>query len=405
MAIDKDSYLQSKRLAFLLGAGISQQAGVPSTYEITCRMLLGENVIRATDATYYIQTPSNAVSTHEYLSRILPFLAMLQAQVARYYANWPGRQPNFEDLAYLANQIRDSELDEFDNPALLPLFDLLRRDLVSLLARRNNDKADWDIQKLADETANYIKDVEWRLLQQHQEKTDDQRLNYLKVFSDATRDTKWQGIDIFTVNHDTLLERHFNQQQLTFADGFGNQVGDVHFWEPHLFDDLTMRVRLYKLHGSIDWFELRMGNWLRPVRLIPTADCWHINAGQQQNIRAADGRPIMLVGTFDKMLRYTSDLHSELFCRFRTSLSDTERLIVCGYSFRDKGINSQIVEWLNTSNERRLIVVHDDEQKLRQNSRGAINNNWDNWRNSNRLVIIGSRIGQVSWNQIVCSIA
>ena len=53
-------------------------------------------------------------------------------------------------------------------------------------------------------------------------------------------------------------------------------------------------------------------------------------------------RLLLLMGTFNKMLLYTASLWGELHCHFHHSLSRDSALVVCGYGFRDKGINTKI---------------------------------------------------------------
>ena len=52
----------SVRLAFLCGSGISIPAGMPTTGEITSRILAGDGIIRHTDGNYYFGSSPN---THE----------------------------------------------------------------------------------------------------------------------------------------------------------------------------------------------------------------------------------------------------------------------------------------------------------------------------------------------------
>lgn len=53
--------MSCKNICFLLGAGISIPAGLPSTDEITERVLSGNNIRRYSDENYY---PSESVISH-----------------------------------------------------------------------------------------------------------------------------------------------------------------------------------------------------------------------------------------------------------------------------------------------------------------------------------------------------
>ena len=107
----------NSRLLFLLGAGISIPAKLPKTSELTQKILSGVGVVRHTDGIYYLsEEPSSYFLTDEYVPRIRTFLKRLKKEVDSYYKN--SREANYEDIYYLAAQIRDSELGEYDNPAL-----------------------------------------------------------------------------------------------------------------------------------------------------------------------------------------------------------------------------------------------------------------------------------------------
>ena len=54
---------------------------------------------------------------------------------------------------------------------------------------------------------------------------------------------------------------------------------------------------------------------------------------------------MLLVGTFNKVSEYSQGIFRELHYRFRRTLHKADQLVVCGYSFGDKGINSEIIEW------------------------------------------------------------
>jgi hypothetical protein len=86
-----------------------------------------------------------------------------------------------------------------------------------------------------------------------------------------------------------------------------------------------------------------------------------------------------LVGTFNKIADYSQQLFGKLLTSFRTFLSKADRVVVCGYSFGDKGINTALIDWLYSNQNRRLIVVHRYPDVVRAGARGAIANKWDEW--------------------------
>jgi hypothetical protein len=74
---------------------------------------------------------------------------------------------------------------------------------------------------------------------------------YLRYISDA------RPLDVFTVNYDSVMEQFLERNGRTYTDGFELE------WTPRLFDDSPVDVRLYKLHGSVNWFATPFGRVLK----------------------------------------------------------------------------------------------------------------------------------------------
>ena len=79
----------------------------------------------------------------------------------------------------------------------------------------------------------------------------------------------------------------------------------------------------------------------------------------------AMGRPLFLTGTFNKILSYQSGIYADQHYRFHEALMNADALVVIGYGFRDKAINSRIVAWAERPGERRMIVVHPRPGRVR----------------------------------------
>jgi hypothetical protein len=75
-------------------------------------------------------------------------------------------------------------------------------------------------------------------------------------------------------------------------------------------------------------------------------------------------------------------------------------LIVCGYGFGDKGINTYVADWISAPLDRRIIVIHPEPDKLRDTARGAIRNKWDDLKNLGRLQCIPKKIEELSWREV-----
>jgi hypothetical protein len=391
-----------KKIAFLFGSGISIPGGFPTTSDITLRILSGENIIRHTDGTYYF-TEDNIDDLHKFdysVARVCLFLKRLLLEIDHYYLfDFINHYTNYEELYYVINQMHDSELGEFENPVIGAFIEKISIDLVKICHIFSSEASQpWEFSELFGEAENYIRDVVWRMLLH-----EPSHFEYLKNICDACLDDEFQNVDIFTLNHDFLIETALNNFNITYNLGFGNPVNDVCYWHPKLLESFDTKVRLLKLHGSINWFQFPQNEYsFGPVSVgIPTDwDIWHTHNPFGEMQTPAGGRPLFLAGTFNKMLHYTHDIFADLYYHFRRSLKTIDHLIICGYGFADKGINSQIVEWMYQSTKKHIIIIHKEPGGLKMHARGAIKKNWDGWTNNGQFCVIESFIEDISWQEI-----
>ena len=159
--------------------------------------------------------------------------------------------------------------------------------------------------------------------------------SYLDIYYQLIGSIGIDGLDIFTLNHDTLLED--NLKEYPIIDGFetfGNS--GLYKWKPSLFDSPSEKsIRLFKLHGSIDWFWVStlsskgepvefLGETVQSYRRFPffvkvddvsyarNEGHWVINEG---NIETEDGRPSLLTGQDAKLIAYSNSHYVELLRR------------------------------------------------------------------------------------------
>jgi len=377
-----------KNVAFLFGSGISIPALLPKMDEITKKVLSGDGVIRGINGNYYF---GRSAIEDGYVPIVTQFLNRLKNESDQYYARWDDRSVNYEDLYYIASQISDSESEEYDNPAIQPLIDKILPDIDPLL--KGNGyliSEDMELRDLARETTNYIHDIVQCSLAKEPE-----TLDHLAFIKDACLDNDFSSIDIFTLNHDAVLEQFFKAApEIQVTDGFDSAPApQARFWSPTLFEKKDFSVRLFKLHGSVDWYRLRPdeGSRFDDKIGIPQGDIYHSTNALKQRL-ISDARPMFLAGTFNKMLDYTGSIYAELYCWFLRRLNETERLIVCGYGFGDKGINRAIFEWVYASRTRRVIIIHDKPEELKEKARPILRNNWDELEKEGILKSIPQKI-------------
>lgn len=132
-----------------------------------------------------------------------------------------------------------------------------------------------------------------------------------------------------------------------------------------------------------------------------SGDCHHENGKDGKLLTPLDGRPILLAGTSNKIQDYTRGIFHELHCQFRQSIDNADQLLVSGYSFGDKGINSQIINWYYAKRGRRLIIIHPNPENLVKNARNAIRSKWQQWIQNGGIRLICKKLENVKENEFL----
>jgi hypothetical protein len=336
--------MSKKLAAFFLGSGISNASGAPAVHQLT-RATLEGGWEAHTDLRFY---PSSSQSTKE-AERAQEFLRILYAQIAPHLRNRDDRDPNYEDLFDCAVQIVWDETAEVVNPLIAQASQFLREATEHLFRNQHAHIDNNAFASLAERASDLVQWVVFHELAKAK------KLAGLHAISEVARITR--ELDIFTLNHDTLLERELERSRIPYADGFGDRWGDAlrFSWS---WNDAAAGVRLYKLHGSTDWYLFRSK--------APAFDQYGKLRGDPEHCRDENGNrlsllqphPHFLTGTMIKERRYGITVTGECFAEFRERLSRHQTLICCGYGWRDKGINTRINQWLRDRAENKLIILH-----------------------------------------------
>lgn len=349
-----------KDIAFLFGAGVSIPSGIPSTSDITNKVLEGENIYFLTTAQKFIylnQNQGNDPTLDVNLpERIRKLLRILRNYFQDHYS-FMDREINYEDYYNLLEQLYFEEAGEIENP-IVNFF-------ASHLFQTHSDLFEpilnYDKLRLIDLLSFarcYIRFIVAREL--------NKRPSEIKQFRFIRGLINNSGIDriyIFTLNHDLLLERFLSNANLKFSNGFEVNDNGKKVWNKNSYKG---KLNLFKLHGSIDWVITEMSDpYNKNVQMLDSQDC----------LTKTDS-PEILIGSINKYFGYSRKIYFELECLFSEKLEDCDRLIVIGYSFRDKWINGRIIYWLYGATNRKLVVIHKKEEELFISSTGAIYSTW-----------------------------
>jgi len=232
--------------------------------------------MRHTDGNYYFGSPlyAHAGFPDEYIPRVVAFLKRLSVEIEQYYSFDRDRAITYEDLFYVAAQIHDSEMGEYDNPIAQAFIDKIMPDIKPLFVRHKNEtRKQWKLHEIANEATHYIHDIVW-----HSLATEPANLDYLHCVKEVCQNIKLKSVDLFSLNHDIVIEQCFQAWDVKYTEGFGEPINGVRYWSPELFDVPSIKVRLFKLHGSVNWFLFRANavSWRNePVGIPLNGDFWH----------------------------------------------------------------------------------------------------------------------------------
>jgi hypothetical protein len=140
-------------------------------------------------------------------------------------------------------------------------------------------------------------------------------------------------VEIFTPNYDTLIEQALESINVPYFDGF---VGACNaFFDLHTMENDTLPprwTRLWKLHGSINWWRDEKGNVYRSSG----NECSY---AQQMiypsHLKYDQSRRMPYLAMLDRLGKFLSEGQSIL--------------ITCGYSFADQHLNDVIIQRLGAN--------------------------------------------------------
>ena len=301
MVFVKGLALPPNKLVILAGAGLSCGAGLPASVGLAegFKSLL----LSKTGAEDYI----NALrQLHYYLEGAIRF------QKAKLGLD-PAGSINIEELCIAARTLHQRE-----QSSLAPFVSGWHPHLEHLIRSSG----------VQDLLANYIDEL-YRHINTALATPETQQIAFLDRFVEWSR--AFKGLHFFTLNYDTSLEEAVSSscqhtEEVSLIDGFDDHGGA---WKPELLNSDKASFFLYKLHGSLDWFNEPEFGLVCRRKLEP------------ERVQEMEGdRPHLIFGIESKLTGQQPFF--TLTHKFYERLSSASLLLVIGYSFADVHINSLI---------------------------------------------------------------
>ena len=392
-------------VAILLGAGSSIPAGYPSTQKLTDSILSGSDWPTQDDG-----------SDNPNANFVNCLVKMLHNKAQKYQSKYSKQQINYEDLFYLIEQILSSHRGGIENPAIVPFINEIEpfmRNLILSLRQKeavSNMIDDNTIYNyLFSQAHNYI----WHVVNDNLFSVS-KKTSHLSIVQDICK--KSNVTCIATLCHDIHLETFLTEKCVQFTDGFSGSKGDdIRHWENNFSSIGDMPF--LKLHGSVNWYPIypidgdqydKRVSILHPDQYDRTTAEYHWDMilekdSADQKIPLIQERAELLMGTFNKTLRYGRGIFLEIHSHFRSAINKADKMIICGYSFGDQGINFHIRDWYYGKHGRQFVIIHPQPDDLIANAYPGI----QEWLHKNRassIVFIEKYLEKVNSKEILDTI-
>jgi hypothetical protein len=378
------------KTTLIIGSGVSCYSDIPNIQYITEYILTSNEIGRNSDSNYYINGYLG-YSIQDYLNRYVIdsqlALNIIKEIIDRFYTFIKfEHKTNYEDIYYVVRQIYDSIILEYENPAVLGI-------LQELINRGNFDEG--NIESIMKESVRFIESIVWQLIDVSKIKS-----NQFDIVDDLIKHANLNTI--LNLNHDLVLEDWLSSKSILFDDGFQYDNKKVQEWKG--FTNSPGLLKVCKVHGSIDWFDCRIEKpytYDNIVKIPRNFYAEYIHDLDNAIMAPNSGRPYILIGTFNKMLGYLAGVYEILFDQLKSTILESEYIIISGYGFGDKGINARLTNWLFSSQARKMILVHPDRETLISNSRGSFKINIMNFSSKNpKVILLEKKFEDINYDDI-----
>jgi hypothetical protein len=376
------------KAAFFFGSGISLASGAPTVGVISKKLLEGA-WCSFTDAEFYDdecqQNPAGKSSGKAQLAQ--DFINIVKEKIDSHLMSRYGRRANYEDLYSAIHQIIEDEDGVYAHPLIADSVNLIKAASAHLWVGRKGQHT-WISDNLFMALALSARDlIQWVVYRSLIKVSAPKGLDVISAVA-----SKVGGLDIFSLNHDLLIERQLRDACVEFSDGFSEPNGDVVVFDAS-WKKNSKTVNLLKLHGSINWYNCEVRDSLRQknYRVMRVDELPFI--GQKDSsgnlLRKGELTPMFLTGTGIKEQSYGIGFFGDVFSEFRDRLSSHKTLICCGYGWEDLGINIRLGEWLQNQPGNKLVILYKDgRQSLERKDFWIWHFRMSNWLENGQVVVL-----------------
>jgi hypothetical protein len=298
---------------------------------------------------------------------------------------------SYEDLFYLCEQMGFWSDGRVDNSLVTPMMELIEKKAGELLIKGNVMTRLSDLGLLAEKACHFIESVVAGELNHTKHIVGFDLILELATAPDV------EQLNIVTLNHDALIEKFLFEKSVDFVDGFGERHGDVRWYKDHVYDMDHTKVRIFKLHGSVNWHSVVVAGRIKQVIFLGD-DIEHIKDGSGKELRFLYRMPSFLTG-INKAVAYQRGIYAEMHFRFHQILRQCEVIVMSGYGWGDTAINFRLDTWFDQCPRNTLIHLHEKPSEL-MNKSVIIASGYDGWIRRHQLIPIQKWLCNTTLNEL-----
>lgn len=380
------------QLLLFLGSGVSKPSGLPTAADLTARLLTSRLKISHTQS----RAAPCQVNAPDVSSRIPKFLRLLkqydETDIKRVGYTRAGEHGDrymsttaifrsgstYEDIFFLCAQIKDWGRGWSDHCMTTPLMEAIVTRGGNLFLGRSRKARLNDAAKLAAAACDFIQLKIADILSASSP-------TGLQLIVDLALMPAIDELNIVTLNHDTLVEQFLAANGIQFVDGFGDRDGDVRWYADDVYATSTAKVKLFKLHGSIDWYQFSVPGLVASRTAILLGSNPKLVADARGNQLSFLGPGPSFLSGQDKAIAYQRGIYADIHHRFHELLRRCHVMVMSGYGWGDHGINCRLETWLDDPYRNKLVLLHPTPEDLTWRSLIVVTS-FEAWVRAHRLV-------------------
>jgi SIR2-like domain len=385
-------------MLLFLGSGVSLASGLPSVLDITEELLEGKFYYDTVErGKFYHENEINGKIVKD-VTDIQIFLKILKKidthylkTIAPYYTGNEYKNTgsiyrsvtSYEDIFNLTQQVQQNGVGLTDDAMIGTFVDFILKEDDGLLEGNSREQRLISLYHLSSKSLNFI---EWLVSKALHPK----RLEGLDLLTDLAISPHIERLDIVTLNHDTLVEQLFTKNEIPYVDGFGNKDGDFRLFDDKLYDAKDARIRIFKPHGSVEWYSVLGVEYPAIYTGTNIQDC---RLGNGKQLQILTKTPAFLSGV-NKVVSYNRGIYAEMFYRVHQAFKENQFVVMSGYGWGDTAINFRIMNWLGYTQENKILLLHQNPEELMDRSL-QLSESYGYLIESNRLILLKQWLSEV----------